>query len=238
MAKRKKKKNTSEKSLKFSVEITGLIFILLGIIGLGVFGFVGDFIKKFCIFLFGSYFNVLIAMILVLGVYMLFKRKLPEFFSGRLVGFYLLVFSGLSLAHMNYVNTSMGIGESLSNSCEVFLSVISEHYAGLNQTGGGIIGLIGSWCFVSLVDKVGSFIVFGVIILFGLILLFNISFADILDKIQALVEKQKNKPKKEKKERMARYSNEEEDDGEEEDNKVVIRSVEELKKYHMQDEDE
>jgi len=53
-----------------------------------------------------------------------------------------------------------------------------------------------------------------------------------------IVEKQKNKPKKEKKERMARYSNEEEDDGEEEDNKVVIRSVEELKKYHMQDEDE
>ena len=239
MAKRKKKKNSNDKSLKFSVEITGLIFILLGIIGLGVFGFVGDFIKKFCIFLFGSYFNVLIAMILVLGIYMLFKRKLPEFFSGRLVGFYLLLFSGLSLAHMNYVDTSIGIGESLSNSCEVFLSVISEQYVGLNQTGGGIIGLVGSWCFVSLVDKVGSFIVFGVIILFGLILLFNISFTDILDKIQELIEKQKNKPKKEKKERTTRYNAEEDDyDDEEEDNKVVIRSVEELKKYHTQEEDD
>ncbi len=237
MAKRKKKKNSNEKSLKFSVEITGLIFILLGIIGLGVFGFVGDFIKKFCIFLFGSYFNVLIAMILILGMYMLFKRKLPEFFSGRLVGFYLLLFSGLSLAHMNYVDTSIGIGESLSNSCEVFLSVISEHYVGLNQTGGGIIGLVGSWCFVSLVDKVGSYIVFSVIILFGLILLFNISFTDILDKIQALIEKQKNKPKKEKKVKLPK-EDEDYGDEEEEDNKVVIRSVEELKKFHSQEDEE
>ncbi|MDE6292789.1 MAG: DNA translocase FtsK 4TM domain-containing protein, partial [Bacilli bacterium] len=224
MAKRKKKKTSNDKSLKFSVEITGLIFILLGIIGLGVFGFVGDFIKKFCIFLFGSYFNVLIAMILVLGIYMLFKRKLPEFFSGRLVGFYLLLFSGLSLAHMNYVDTSIGIGESLSNSCEVFLSVISEHYVGLNQTGGGIIGLFGSWCFVSLLDKVGAYIVYGVIILFGLILLFNVSFTDILDKIQSFVEKQKNKPKNEKKVRETRY--EDDYDEEEEEPRGFDTSVE------------
>ena len=43
MAKQKKRKTTSS-NFKFSVEITGLIFILIGVIGLGVFGPVGNII--------------------------------------------------------------------------------------------------------------------------------------------------------------------------------------------------
>ena len=193
MTKRKGKKNTNDKSLKISVEMTGLIFILIGIIGLGVFGPVGDLIKKFAIFLFGSYFNVLIALIFLLGLYMLLKRKLPNFFSARLVGFYLLLFAGLSLAHMNYVETGTKLGDVVSHSSDVFLTVISEKYVGLSQTGGGIIGLFGSWAFVSLLDKIGSYIILTVVALFGFFLLLNISFTDLLDKIQNLGSKIKNR---------------------------------------------
>ena len=232
MAKRKKKKNTDEKSVKFSVEITGLIFILIGIIGLGVFGPVGNIIKKFVIFLFGAYYNVLIAIILVLGCYMLFKRKLPNFFSGRLIGFYLLLLSGLSLAHMNYMQPGTKLPDVINNSMDVYLNVIGDNYIGLSQTGGGIIGLVGSWCFVSLLDKIGSYIIITVIVIFALILLFNVSFSDILDKIQELIRKRKDKPAKEKKQKEI-YDQEEEDD---EQDKIVIRSTEELKKYHSGEE--
>ena len=51
MAKRKRKKQSSPSGFKFSVEIVGLILILVGVIGLGVFGPVGNIIKEFAIFL-------------------------------------------------------------------------------------------------------------------------------------------------------------------------------------------
>ncbi len=234
MAKRKKKKASNESSFKFSVEIIGLIFILISIIGLGVFGSVGDLIKKFAIFLFGSWYNLLIVLILLLGGYMLIKRKLPNFISGRMVGFYLLLISVLSIAHMNYVTTGVSVGTAINNSTEVYLNIISNNYVGLSQTGGGIIGLLGSFASVSLLDKTGSYIIFAVIILFGFILLFDLSFTDILDSIQGYFASARENNK----ERKNKHHDDEDDDDEEDmnddndDNKVVIKSVEELKKYH------
>ena len=101
MAKRKKRKQSNSSSFKFSVEIVGLILILIGVIGLGVFGPVGNIIKEFAIFLFGSYYNALIVLVLILGSYMLFKRKLPNFFNSRLVGLYLVFIVILTFAHIN-----------------------------------------------------------------------------------------------------------------------------------------
>ena len=230
MPKRKRKKNANTNNTKFSVEITGLILILIGVIGLGVFGPVGNIIKDFAIFLFGSYYNILIILVLLLGMYMLFKRKLPKFFTSRLVGFYLILLSGLTLAHMNYVEGGTKIGDVLNNSMEVFLSVINQGFVGLSQTGGGIIGLFISWGLISLLDKVGTYIIISVIIAFGLILLFNISFSDLIDKIGVFFEKRKEKSK-EKKIKKINQKMDEEDNDDEEDDKVVIRSAEELKKY-------
>ena len=226
MPKRKRKKSANTNNTKFSVEITGLILILIGVIGLGVFGPVGNIIKDFAIFLFGSYYNILIILVLLLGMYMLFKRKLPKFFTSRLVGFYLILLSGLTLAHMNYVEGGTKIGDVLNNSMEVFLSVINQGFVGLSQTGGGIIGLFISWGLISLLDKVGTYIIISVIIVFGLILLFNISFSDLLDKVGTFFENRKEKKIKKINQKM-----DEGDSDDEEDDKVVIRSVEELKKY-------
>lgn len=237
MTKRKKKKSANTTSPKFSVEITGLILILIGVIGLGVFGPVGNIIKDFAIFLFGSYYNILIILLLVLGMYMLFKRKMPKFFTARLIGFYLILLSGLTLAHMNYVEGGTKIADVLNNSMEVFLSVINENFVGLSQTGGGIIGLFSSWALVSLLDKVGTYIIVSVVIVFGLILMFNISFSDLLDNFGTFLENRREKRKEAKKEAKIAKANkqmekeDEEAEEEEEDDKVVIKSVEELKKY-------
>ena len=243
MTKRKKKKSANTTSPKFSVEITGLILILVGVIGLGVFGPVGNIIKDFAIFLFGSYYNILIILLLVLGMYMLFKRKMPKFFTARLIGFYLILLSGLTLAHMNYVEGGTKIADVLNNSMEVFLSVINENFVGLSQTGGGIIGLFSSWALVSLLDKVGTYIIVSVVIVFGLILMFNISFSDLLDNFGTFLENRREKRKEAKKEAKIAKANkqmEKEDEAEEEeeeDDKVVIKSVEELKKYKNAEEE-
>jgi S-DNA-T family DNA segregation ATPase FtsK/SpoIIIE len=228
MAKRKKKKETVTNNFKFSVEMLGLIFILIAIIGLGQFGPVGRIIKDFAIFLFGAFYNILVLLILIIGLYMLFKRRVPNFFNSRLIGFYLLLISLLTFGHMNYVNTNITLSDSVNNSIDTFLNIISSNYTGISQTGGGIIGLFFSFIFVSLLDKVGTCIILGVLCLFGIIMLINISFTDLLDKIQNYFS---NLPKKEKKVKQA--DDEDDDEEEEEENdKIVVHSAEELKKYH------
>lgn len=233
MAKRKRKKEATTNNFKFSVEILGLILILIAIIGLGKFGPVGKIIKDFAIFLFGAWYNVLIVLILIIGMYMLIKRKMPNFITGRLIGFYLLIISLLTMAHMNYVDTGVSLGTAVNNSIDVFLRVISSSYDGLSQTGGGIIGLFFSFIFVSLLDNIGTYIIVSVLILFGFIMLINISFGDLLDKVQTIL---KNRPKREKKVK-SHDDDDEEDEEEDDDDKIIVHSAEELKKYHSMEEE-
>ena len=60
MAKKKKSKSSTSSKNKVSIEFVGLILILVGVIGIGVFGPVGSIIKHFAIFLVGTYCNILI----------------------------------------------------------------------------------------------------------------------------------------------------------------------------------
>ena len=239
MAKRKRKKTKNTSNFKVSVEVTGLIFILIGIIGLGCFGPVGNIIKDFAIFLFGAYYNVFIFIVLILGIYMLIKRQLPNFFNTRMLGTYLLIITLLSLAHMNYIVLDSSLGAVTDASIETYLEVIKNGYLNLSQTGGGIIGLIGSWCFTSLLDKIGAYIILVVLTIAGLIMVLNLSFTDLLDKIQEMWrnrEKREPKEKKVKEEEIpaaiVKNKDDEEEEEDDDDDKVVITSVEELKKYH------
>lgn len=98
MKKHKKRKNEKTSNFKYSVELTGLFLILIGIIGFG-FGPVGSLLKKFSIFLVGTWWMFLLISLLILGSYMLFKRKLPKFFSGKLIGLYVIFIVILVASH-------------------------------------------------------------------------------------------------------------------------------------------
>lgn len=237
MAKRKRKKQSSSSSFKFSVEIVGLILILVGVIGLGVFGPVGNIIKEFAIFLFGSFYNALIVLVLILGTYMLFKRKLPNFFNSRLIGLYLVFIVVLSFAHMNHVNPGVSLGTSINSSTEVYLNVIGNNYIGLSQTGGGIIGLICSWCMVSLLDKLGTYIILVVISVFALIMLLNISFADAIDKIAEMWKNRERPEHKEHKEKEETKSKIYDQDEETDDDTILIKSVQDIKNQAKEEEE-
>ena len=85
MAKKKKSSTDTKKNNGISVELTGLIMILIGLIGFG-FGPVGALIKKFAMFLMGEWWPLILIFVLVIGFYMLIKRKLPNFFSNIGIG--------------------------------------------------------------------------------------------------------------------------------------------------------
>ena len=98
MAKRKRRKTTSTSKNKISIEFVGLILILVGVIGIGVFGPVGNLIKHFAVFLVGTYCDVLILATIILGLYFIVKRDKPKFYSPRFIGIYILSFSILGLS--------------------------------------------------------------------------------------------------------------------------------------------
>ena len=66
MAKKKKtSKNDKNTTPAFSVELTGLVLILIGIIGFG-FGPVGALLKKFAMFLLGEWWPIILLLVLIL----------------------------------------------------------------------------------------------------------------------------------------------------------------------------
>ena len=75
--KRKTRKKQQASSFNYSAELIGFLLILIGIIGFG-FGFVGDFIKKFAIFLVGEWWALILVYTLVMGILMVFRRQLNE----------------------------------------------------------------------------------------------------------------------------------------------------------------
>ena len=246
MAKKKKRKSESSSKVKFSSELTGLIFVLISVIGIGAFGPVGHFIKSFAIFLMGNYWAIAILLFMILGLYMIVKRDLPKFFSGRLIGLYFLLIALLAFSHIEYINDSVVIKDKsiFENTFNNLMNTFSdENFINLSNTGGGIIGVFFAWGLVNLFDLNGTYIVLGVLGIFGVVMALNVSLADIIKKIFGGI-KRFNKGLGESRIFKASESDDDdEEDGEEEENsrelkddkKVIITSSEDLKNYHNEE---
>lgn len=232
MAKRKKRKDSTSTKNKVSIEFIGLILILIGVIGIGVFGPVGNIIKHFAIFLVGTYANVLILLLIILGFYFIVKRDKPKFYSARFIGIYILFFSILGLSHMKFVERGLKFKEFLELTIDKLMMIKGPEFTNLSNAGGGIIGSISGWSLNRLFDNQGAYIVFYVLIFFGIILLFNLSISDICDKFGSIFGKIKNRPKKEKNVKEDDEIEEEDDEEEVIDNRVIITSSQDAHNYN------
>ena len=240
MAKKKKTKKDEETKVGFSAELTGLILILIGIIGFG-FGPVGSIIKKFAMFLVGGWAWIfLLIFLLGLGIYMLIKRCLPKFLSQRLVGLYIIILILLVASHFGFIEQCNGAGDIFQSTFDQYMERIST--IGSNtalftsgdtsiEIGGGILGAIFSIGFSSLFGLTGTKIVCVILTIFGIILFFNITLADIVSKIKTFFASLKNTTPKEKpvkEEEIYPYEEDQEFEEKKKD-KIVITSMEELK---------
>ncbi len=250
MAKKKKTKAQEKENFEYSVELTGLILILIGIIGFG-FGLVGSFLKKFAMFLVGGWAWIfLLIFILCLGSYMLFKRKLPKFLSQRLIGFYVLIIVILVASHFGFI-------EQCKNASDIFQTTIDQYMERIatigNNTalftsgdtsieiGGGIIGATFSVLLSSLFGLGGTKIVSVILVIFALVLIFNITIADMFKNFKNFLKSLSNnneetpvEPVKETEESKL-YDYEQENNYEPpKDDKIIITSMEELKNMKEQ----
>ena len=155
-----------------------LLLILLAVTGLGSFGVVGSLIKKFAIFMFGSWPILFLALILILGVSMIAKRGKVNYLSGRLIGVYCLIIALLLFSHINYISENSLRGKEILTTTMQNIDVAFDTNNEVN-TGGGMIGAVLSFFFQSLFDTEGTIFVMAVIIGFGLIMIFDITLVDI-----------------------------------------------------------
>ena len=231
MAKKKKKRQDEDKNTGYSVELTGLVLVLIGLIGFG-FGIVGAFIKKFAMFLVGEWWPIILGLLIFLGLMMLINRKLPKFFSSKLVGFYIIFAVILVLSHYAFIKTNTTLTTVLSATKDNYM----ERIATINGTGpilasgqssisigGGFIGALLSGTLVQLFSLVGTLIVIAISAIFGLVLQFNINLGEILTNIKDFFTSKEDDGDEEE------DSEDEEKEEDNDDNKVVISSVAELK---------
>ncbi len=229
MVKKKSSKDTESKVFSYSVELNGLLLILIGLIGFGNFGPVGKIIKNFAIFLMGSWYLVLLFLLVALGAYMVIKRKLPKFFSSRLIGFYILLLAILIFSHIEYINdTGLEGKEIFKATVDSFMNAANNESSNI---GGGIIGASFAVGFKYLFDDTGTKIVTYVLMGFGSVMLLDITLSDIFEKLGLSTNWLRKKLKISKKS----VGTEEEDEPEEED-KIIITSVDQLKNNQKPDE--
>lgn len=244
MAKKKKSKESSATS-SYSVELIGLILILIGIIGFG-FGFVGSLIKKFAMFLAGSWWIVILIFTIILGVYMLYKRKMPKFTSGKLIGLYLIFIIILVASHFEFLNLVDSPGDIFSETYNNFMERISSITAnnaletsGTTSVviGGGFIGATFITLLYSLFGKTGSIVILVILGIFAAVLTFNVNLSNIFSKIFGIF-KHKKKEKKEvsSDEVITTNSNDIEVKEEPKQDKIVITSMDELKQKPIEQE--
>ena len=241
MKKHKRRKNEKTSNFKYSVELTGLFLILIGIIGFG-FGPVGSLLKKFSIFLVGTWWMFLLIGLLVLGSYMLFKRKLPKFFSGKLIGLYVIFIVILVASHFGFIEHAKASKDIFKTTMDNYMERISTingktalFTSGTTsiEVGGGLVGATFSFLFSSLFGFSGTKVVEIVLLVFGLILLFDITFADVLEKLKVIFKKkEKNQDESivpndvEINDYNSHLKNQEE---KQKDDRIVITNVAELK---------
>ena len=152
-------------------------------------GIVGNFISNFSAFLVGTWYNVLLGLIMVIGLYMIIKREKPNFFTSKLIGLYIFIIGILVFSHLEYAKELKGF-EMIEETVNHFMTSASSRA----NLGGGLIGSSFTALFVYLFEMNGTKIVTWALIICGLIMFTGISIYDCMKGVKNKIKR----PKEEK----------------------------------------
>lgn len=234
MAKRKKKKESPRQKFEHWNELVGLLLIIVSILSIvpTPLGFIGQLGASFAMFLIGTWYQVLLLFTFVVGCYMVYKRKAPNFATGRFMGLYALAIGLLVLGHINYVK------ENTNDILVVFKATIDNLLANfsnimngvpLTLKGAGIIGATFSIIFYKLFAIEGTYIVSVVLLLLSIVLLTGVDLIGLCKKPFQKLRQKKKKPSLEDTGVIVNDSSVLKEVPNE-DNKIRIHSIDELTK--------
>lgn len=222
MTKKKKQKKDNKTKSGYQVEVIGILLILIGIIGICKFGPVGIFISGFAAFFVGTANNILLAMLFIIGGYIIVKRDKPVFFTSKLIGLYIIIIALLVLMHISYIKQlNIEVGQILNETINNLMGYVKSVE---KLQGGGMLGALFGTLFVKMFTISGTSVVCIALIVCGFIMFTGLSIYDMVtaskNKVKNIIKKDKlHKEQKEIAKAAEAYEN---------DNKVVISSVDEL----------
>ena len=240
MAKKKKKKEPKKK-FSYQVELYGILYILIGILGICGYGPCGELICAFSAFLFGCLYFIFLIFLIIIGFYIILKKEYPDFFNTKLIGFYILIIGLLMMLHVPYIKDGFsGFSNTLKETFQNLMQVF-DIVNGANRTltfqniGGGLIGGFFLSLFTSLFALNGVKIIYIVFIAFGALIITGISIGDFLKKI--IDQSKKMVPHKKNKEegKVDVKINDHEAEEDSSDGKIVISNINDLKSAKIVD---
>ena len=233
MAKKKKRKD-SKSDNGYLVELKGMALILISIIGICRFGIVGNFIESFAAFFVGVAYNILLAVVFIVGFYMIVKRDYPVFFSSKLIGIYSIVLALLIFCHLNYIKQLDVYGTDIFSETIDNLLLFSSSSGQIQ--GGGMIGALFAWANVLLFTIEGTRVVCIALIIFGVVMFTGMSIYDMIsaskNKVSSALKRAEDRHDKYSEKSSKLKIDMPLDDVEEpvgDDHKLVISSFDELK---------
>ncbi|MBC1963065.1 DNA translocase FtsK [Listeria welshimeri] len=180
-------RSKKKKSASFRIEITGIVLIAIGLIGILQLGFIGRGFFALAEMFVGLLSYVLLAGIVILGGYMVIRRKMPRLFSKRLVGIYLIVLGFLTYIHMYFIIHHLGANAPVVSST---WKLVLENLFRPNQVsfvGAGMIGAAITSVTYFLLDRLGTNIIAILLIIYGFSLVSGVSIRQFFSKITEFV---------------------------------------------------
>ncbi|MBC2301861.1 DNA translocase FtsK [Listeria welshimeri] len=180
-------RSKKKKSASFRIEITGIVLIAIGLIGILQLGFIGRGFFALAEMFVGLLSYVLLAGIVILGGYMVIRRKMPRLFSKRLVGIYLIVLGFLTYIHMYFIIHHLGANAPVVSST---WKLVLENLFRPNQVsfvGAGMIGAAITSVTYFLLDQLGTNIIAILLIIYGFSLVSGVSIRQFFSKITEFV---------------------------------------------------
>src|SRR5881392_1836526 len=130
MAKRKRwqtsRKRDNQLKSTLQYELTALVLLSLSIISFAKLGAVGKATVLFFRFWMGEWYMLGLIGLVILSVYLMWKRSIPFFFHTKLVGSYFIVSAILLLSHVTLFHLLTNNGNFkdpsvISNTWELFM---------------------------------------------------------------------------------------------------------------------
>ncbi|MFD1066281.1 FtsK/SpoIIIE family DNA translocase [Oceanobacillus locisalsi] len=188
---KKRKKRTTKQTKGLQMELTGLLLIFIAIFGSGAAilsgGAIPDWLGNIFQFFMGIWHFILPVALFIVGLYLIFKRKAPDFLTRRLIGFYIFLAGVLLLTHVQVMESLLRNAEDVSI-LRLTWQLYFQYLDGtgtLVQTGGGMIGALLFTVSFFLFSIAGSRIVVFFCLLIGIIFMTNLSIGDFMKKVAA-----------------------------------------------------
>lgn len=181
----KKRDNHLKKTIQF--ELSALAILAIAIISIAKLGAVGKATVVFFRFWMGEWYMLSLIGLVVLSVYLMWKRSIPFFFHIKLVGAYFITSAILLLSHVTLFHLLTNDGKFkdpsvISNTWELFMMELRGETSTIDL-GGGMLGAVLFALFHFLFAETGTKIIAFIFILIGIILLTGKSFGDFIAKL-------------------------------------------------------